>query len=260
MNNTQRCLKGVAISIMFAISALYNAGVNTSEQKFIDHSLYIHFNQAQYPIVQQSTVPTVHAEEAITDTPATFTKPKQSILPVQFFSQAPGGDWGDPYQNACEEMSILLVDAFLNGNTNTYETIDTAVRSLTSYVQNFGYKESINVQQLQTIATNYLGRNSVILEYPNADDIERSIIAGYPVIVPLAGRNLGNPHFMGEGPWYHMLVITGYTETTFVTQEVGTNFGANYEYAKEVILSNIHDFTGIAENIDSGVPRVLILL
>ena len=33
-------------------------------------------------------------------------------LEVPFTSQSPDGNWSEPWQNACEETSILMVDNF----------------------------------------------------------------------------------------------------------------------------------------------------
>ena len=41
--------------------------------------------------------------------------PKQASIRVPFTSQAPYKDWDDPYQEACEEASVIMVDYFLGG-------------------------------------------------------------------------------------------------------------------------------------------------
>lgn len=257
MKNTLRICKIIFLAIISSCLFFHQEILSAKDEVNINQQEYITYKQADTAMISGLIVPKSPVE---TKSPQQVVLPKQSALPVDFFSQAPQGNWGDPFQNACEEMSVLLVDAYLSGKTYTHESITQKLIEFTSYVQNQGYAESISVIAVKEIVAQYLNRTSVIIENPTIQDIEGSIVAGYPVIVPLAGRNLGNPHFMGEGPWYHMLVITGFTDSTFITQEVGTNFGANYEYSKEVILSNIHDYTGIPENIDSGTPRALVLL
>ena len=56
-----------------------------------------------------------------------------------------------------------------------------------------------------------------------------------------------------------MLVIVGYTETEFITHDPGTRRGKNYRYTFDTIMDAIHDWTGVKEEIGTGVPRVLIV-
>ena len=232
----------------------------------IDQSNYITYTTVQPAAVPVAPVPQEPEQSTFGIPVAEATsapiapRPTNVNLPMQFYSQAPFGDWGDPYQNACEEMSVLLTHAFLTGRTYTAEEIDAAVVRLTEFVANSGYEESMPLAAVQSIAHDYFNARSFIIENPSVADIEKSIQAGYPVIAPLAGRNLNNPYFTGEGPWYHMLVISGYNETEFITQEVGINSGANYAYKKTTIMQNLHDYTGVDEYIKTGERRVLVLI
>ena len=73
--------------------------------------------------------------------------------------------------------------------------------------------------------------------------IKTAIAAGHPVIIPSAGRELGNPNFTGEGPIYHNLVIRGYTaDGKFITNDPGTRKGEQYVYEQSVIMNAIHDW------------------
>jgi hypothetical protein len=202
---------------------------------------------------------TVYAENATVIAQQKKAVPARVNLPVEFFAQAPTGDWREPYQNACEEMSALLVDAYLSNATSTVNEIEDKVVQLTRFVQQKGYNTSISIFTVQLIVSEYFNRQSTIIENPSIEDIEQSINAGYPVIVPLAGQLLQNPYFMGDGPLYHMLIISGYTESTFITQEVGTTYGSNYEYSKHTVLQAIHDLEGSPEEILHGRSRVLIV-
>jgi hypothetical protein len=73
-------------------------------------------------------------------------------------------------------------------------------------------------------------------------DIIANVRAGRPVIVPLAGRLLGNPNYVAPGPIYHMLVVKGVTDGgDIITNDVGTRHGHNYVYAPSVFLNAMHD-------------------
>jgi len=70
---------------------------------------------------------------------------------------------------------------------------------------------------------------------------------------------LGNPYFSGEGPWYHMLVITWYDHRGFITNDPGTKRGEGYHYDEATLINAIHDWTGVKENIAQGGKSMLII-
>ena len=62
------------------------------------------------------------------------------------------------------------------------------------------------------------------------------------MIVPAAGRLLGNKYFQQPGPVYHMLVVKGFTsDGKIITNDVGTRRGQNYVYDEDVFLNAIHE-------------------
>ena len=77
--------------------------------------------------------------------------------------------------------------------------------------------------------------------------------------VPVAGRELGNPYFSGGGPWYHMLVITGYDGNRFITNDPGTKRGEDYKYSADVLIEAIHDWTGSKDTITSGAKTAVVI-
>ena len=85
------------------------------------------------------------------------------------------------------------------------------------------------------------------------------IAKGNPVIIPAAGRDLDNPYYSGDGPWYHMLLVTGYDKKYFITNDPGTRQGLDYKYKHKKLVNAIHDWTGVKEEIRSGVPRMMII-
>ncbi|MBU1911108.1 hypothetical protein KKG16_01695, partial [Patescibacteria group bacterium] len=89
--------------------------------------------------------------------------------------------------------------------------------------------------------------------------IKEELIKGNPIIIPAAGRDLDNPYFSGEGPWYHMLVIKGYDKKRFITNDPGTRRGEGYKYEYSVLLNAVHDWTGIKEDIRNGDQIMLVI-
>jgi len=182
-------------------------------------------------------------------------------ITVPFSPQSPFANWDDPYQEACEEMSLIMVHHFLDGTELTREQADEELLALVKWEEEHGYSQDVTLDELAEIAQEYYGYRTNILynEDVTIESLKRLLAKGSPIIVPAAGRDLGNPYFSGEGPWYHMLVITGYQPWFFITNDPGTKRGEDYKYEYEVLLNAIHDWTGIKENIRDGRKSVLIV-
>ena len=75
-------------------------------------------------------------------------------------------------------------------------------------------------------------------------DIINELVKGNLVITPMNGRQLNNPHYTGQGPERHMLVIRGYDSQTkeFITNDAGTRLGEKYRYKEEVLYNAIRDY------------------
>jgi hypothetical protein len=156
-------------------------------------------------------------------------------------------------------MSLILVHHYRAGTKLTKEQAETELQALIVWEGTHGYPQDVTVQELGQIAEQYFGYRSRVIADPTVDDLKRLLTEGHPVIIPAAGRDLGNPYFSGEGPWYHMLVLTGYNEFFFVTNDVGTKRGEDYTYRFDVLMNAIHDWTGVKEEIRTGQRRVVII-
>jgi len=186
--------------------------------------------------------------------------PKTKKIEVPFSPQAPDANWDDPYQEACEEMSLIMIQRFLEGTELDSESADAELLELVAWEAANGYPMDVNIADLANIAEAYYKIRTNILYNPTVDDLKVELAAGNPIIVPAAGRQLGNPYFSGEGPWYHMLVLTGYDRNEFITNDPGTRRGEDYKYKYNVLLNSVHDWTGVKEEIATGPKVALILL
>ena len=180
--------------------------------------------------------------------PATTTSSppltRQVNLAVPFVPQAPYADWSLPYQEACEETSAILVDKFYKNEPISAETAKNEILKLVEWQkQRFGYYFHTTAAETATMLKQYFGYKRVdVLRDITIDDIKSHLLAGRPVIVPLAGRILDNPYYSQPGPIYHMLVIKGFTKDgKFFTNDVGTKRGQNYAYDEEALFNAIHD-------------------
>lgn len=190
--------------------------------------------------------------------------PKEVNLDVPFTSQAPSGDWSYPYQEACEEASVLMVDAYFQGKTGRISptVADTAIKQLVAYEnKTLGFYQDTTAEQTAELIRRYFGYQQVIVKpFVRIEDVKQALALGYPVIIPASGKALHNPNFKNGGPPYHMLVVRGYTPTQFITNDPGTRNGMQYVYDFDVLLKAAHDWTGDPETITSGKPVMLIVI
>ena len=178
---------------------------------------------------------------------------------VPFTVQAPHANWDDPYQEACEEASIIMVDYFFRNSELSADQANREILQIVNWEQSNGYGQDVTAAELKTIAEDYYGYTARVSENVSAESIMYEVSKGNPVILPVAGRKLKNPYFSGEGPFFHMLVVIGYDKRNFITHDPGTKRGENYEYSHDVLVNAIHDWTGIKEEIETGAKRIIII-
>lgn len=191
--------------------------------------------------------------EAPAETKIIPSVPAKKILTMSFASQAPFGDWSEPWQNACEEASINIVRYYLLGQTLTKEIMRDDILSMVDWqMKNWGSHDDLNAEKTLSLAKSIYGLKGEVIPDYSVDSIKRSIANGVPVIVPTDGRLLNNPNFKNGGPPYHMLVIKGYDSAGFITNDPGTRKGEGYYYLYQTVL-------GAVKNPDGGPKEVLII-
>lgn len=181
-------------------------------------------------------------------------------LKIPFTPQAPHANWDMPYQEACEEASVLMASWFIKDvQERTSDEVDQEILELVAWEkERFGYYEDTTMEETLTIAREYFGFiDAYIIEHPTIEDIENAIANGYPMLVPAAGKLLDNPYFSGDGPLYHMLVIRGFTDTHFITNDPGTRRGEAFPYEKKHLMSVMHDWNG--GDVENGISAVIVV-
>lgn len=192
-----------------------------------------------------------------------LTIPAKVQLDLPFIVQAPFAEWEVPYKEACEEASILTVHRYYQGDEQlTQQEMKDFIDEIIPWGdKTFGSFDS-SAQATSRYLTDYFnydtGRVRTVYDI-TIDDIKAVLAQGYPVIVPAAGRELGNKYFRSPGPLYHMLVITGYDNDEFITNDPGTSRGEGYRYDQEILYNAIHDLTDDLERITEG-RKVMIVV
>ena len=190
--------------------------------------------------------------------------PDEVNLAVPFTPQAPHANWELPYQEACEEASAIMVDAYYKRRSPGLmdpDDMDQAIRKLVAHqTATLGHYEDTDAEDTASFIRTYFGYSNVlVLPFSSVDDLKRPLALGYPVIIPAAGQLLQNPYFTGDGPPYHMLVVRGYTQSGFITNDPGTRRGDGFVYPYDTILNATHDWTGSKETVTQG-DRVMIVV
>ncbi|MBI4993240.1 MAG: C39 family peptidase [Candidatus Magasanikbacteria bacterium] len=192
--------------------------------------------------------------------------PAQYLLPVPFTSQAPEKNWDQPWQDACEEAAVLMLDAYYKGYGLSPLFAKDEILKMIKWEEDGGWGSSIEIEKVARLAEWYLSPNHLItssphhlriVENPTVEQIKTFIADSKPVLVVADGKVLPNLHFRNGGPVYHALIIRGYTETEFITNDPGTQFGRGFKYKYEDLLNAVHDWNG--GDVKNGKRAVLII-
>jgi len=182
-------------------------------------------------------------------------------LQVPFTPQAPHAIWIEPWENACEETSLLMVDEYYRGNRESKLEVNYAKKRI---LEIFRYKEAVfgwsldeNSTKIDFIANQFLYFETTKKENPTIEEMKKELDEGRPIIHLSYGKALKNPHFQGDGPPYHAIVLSGYDDAkqVFYTEEPGTRYGNKYAYSYETMMNSMHDF--IPNNTQNGKKVVL---
>jgi len=185
-------------------------------------------------------------------------KEEEINLAVPFMVQAPHADWSMPYKEACEEASILMAVYYLQSKELDEQTAKTEINKMVEWqIVQWGGHYDLSIKETAELTQKYFSDYKIII-IPDltVDKIKIYLKQGYPVVVPVAGRQLGNPFFQNPGPLYHMLVVKGYMDDKFITNDPGTKRGRDFVYNYEVLMSAINDWDG--ENPTGGKMGLVI--
>lgn len=232
--------------------------------------------------IARFTAPPLPAEEPYRPPTATSTKPNtkppgrlptatgttpandlphEKRLAVPFTTQAPHANWDETHNETCEEASILMVREYYDGVTGIIppDEAETKLMALVAYQnEHYGFFEDTSATETKRLVeTRWPDLEVKILPVTGLDDVKQWIAAGVPVIIPADGKALPNPNFRNGGPPYHMLVVRGYTQDHFITNDPGTRKGENFLYTYRGLLDATHDWNG--GDVPNGEKVMLVI-
>ncbi len=186
--------------------------------------------------------------------------PTKLQLTVPFTAQAPTANWDELHNEACEEASAIMANAYFNNISSLPPaTVEKQIESLTKWQQeNLGYHLSISTEEVvEMIKANY--DLKVETAEISEDAIKKALSENKLVIVPANGQMLGNPNFKQPGPVYHMFVITGYDSKNFITNDPGTRKGLNYKYTYKTIEAATGNWEPEPHKVDLTSKKIIIV-
>ncbi|MFA6132348.1 MAG: C39 family peptidase [Patescibacteria group bacterium] len=174
-----------------------------------------------------------------------LTLPSKKEIEVPFTSQAPAGDWSEPWQNACEETSIYMVSSFYAGDEIKQTEATKRIREI------FAVKaEDLKIskdESLQTIADLIaaldLPWKTHIFYDPTMDDLKTELALNNPIIVPVYAPALSSIYSIASSADYHVIVLTGYDDKdgVFIINDPGTSEGEGVRIPYKTFMNAIHD-------------------
>lgn len=188
--------------------------------------------------------------------------PEKIKVAVPFISQAPGGIWTEPWQNACEEASIAMINAFYSDSASALtaeEEREEILKIFDTKEKRFGPSSDESMKTIATIISDSeLNWDAYVVDDPTIDQMKAELANQRPIIAPIYARALDNPYYVGEGPDYHVVVIVGYDDVTgeFITHDPGTARGEDFRYPYQEFYDAINDFL-TTKDYTAGPTRVL---
>lgn len=168
--------------------------------------------------------------------------PSSTNIDVPFTSQAPTGNWSEPWKNACEETSIYMVSSFY---TNDTIKRDQAIKHIKEIIaaknEEFQVSADESLEKIsELIALLGLPWKTEIVENPSIEDIKKQLAKNQPIIAPVFAPAL---HYSAGGPDYHVMVITGYDDKTneFIVNDPALKNGKGIRFKYDLFMGAIHD-------------------
>lgn len=205
-------------------------------------------------------------EGRVSTTVKQVTVPARLELPVAFAQQAPFANWDEEHEETCEEASLIMAAKYFKGQPLSETIMEDELQKMLKWNDDNGYKLDYTAAETAKVAQDYFGLSARISDDVSVDAIKYELSKGNLVIVPAAGRELKNPNFKRPGPIYHMLLIKGYNDSEFITNDPGTRKGNSYRYPYQQLLEAVHDWShelaegGMTDAEIAQQPRGMIII
>ncbi len=190
-----------------------------------------------------------------------FSLPSSLVLQVPFSTQAPTDKWDR--NEDCEETSIMMANAFLTGTTENVVpsgAASEAINNLKKWEQaNLGYNADTGAAATTRMAEGAFGLKVQQIKNFSEQDLKKKLAQKHPILLPINARLLKNPKYQDSGPFYHMVVLRGYTDQGFIVNDPGISEGNGNVYSFEVLKNASADWNQTTKSMESDRKTALVL-
>lgn len=182
------------------------------------------------------------------------------LIKVPFTPQAPTANWDELHNEACEEASVIMAQAYFKQIKNLPpEVVEDEITKLTSWqTENYGYHLSITTDEVAKMIEGVYTLKTEVLPMSETT-IKRALADNKLVIWPGNGQLIGNPFYKQPGPIYHMLLITGYNESGLITNDPGTKRGQDYQYTFQTLYNAGGTWNHERHEVDLSTKKIIIV-
>lgn len=186
--------------------------------------------------------------------------PSSLLIKVPFTPQAPTANWDELHNEACEEASIIMANAyFMQIKSLPPEAVEREIAKLTAWQnENYGYHLSVDTEEVAKMAREVYKLKTEVVSL-SEDTIKRALADNKLVIWPGNGQLLENPYYKQPGPIYHMFLITGYNEKGFITNDPGTKRGQDLQYTYDILRGATGNWNHGAHEVDLSNKKIIII-
>lgn len=176
-------------------------------------------------------------------------------LPVPYVPQAIDGHWVAPWDESCEESSLLMVENYYA--KSILVDPQTAKRRMQSMIDwemvVFNKYDDTNADETLQLIRAHADFEAHIVQNPTIEAIKSELDAGRPVIAMVDMYQLYAEKDLGDS--FHVLVINGYDEVKkeFIVRDPAREKRA---YGYDRLMKSLHDYDVITREA-SGIPTVL---
>lgn len=183
-------------------------------------------------------------------------------ISIPFTLQAPESKWVQPWADACEEATIVMLDHYYRGDKAARISVKNAIADMNRLFKIedtlFRRNKDTNAAETARVVNEFLTWEAYKVSKPSLAAIKAEIDNKRPVIALVHGKALKNPNFRNGGPDYHMFIIKGYDDARgeFITHDPGFSKGLDFRYQYGKLLAALHDFVPGGKT-STGEPVVL---
>jgi hypothetical protein len=180
------------------------------------------------------------------------TSKDKVILAIPYVSQVPTNTWINPWANACEEASALMVEYFYTNKNNATKNEHREFMSRLFEWENkqFGYNDDTSAEQTKEFINNLTSFTATVKRNPTLEEILQELQNNRPVIAFVNQHTLYlETPSRYPGNSLHVFVIQGFDENKqqFIIHDPARK-GKNYSYSR--VLNALHDYNPQTKEAD----------